>query len=403
MPIVSLTQDEQNAIIKTYLTGLTIDKTAAAHGSYYRMVYNVLKQNKVPIRPRRRYTMNQTYFEKIDSHEKAQVLGFYWADGCLVDKKRHGEMAMLSLGLAAKDIDYMEWIIKQFGATYPIQRYKAKGRDYIKLAISDPKPVADIQKLGIHPRKSLVVGFPTPEQVPDEFIRSFILGVFEGDGCVHLSKLRGDNGVSSGALVQFAATINFNKALQEKFAAIGIDSRIEYPKDMIGKNFCKLNITRLTSVFKLMRWMYSGSSYRMERKWAKFQEFRARYDENENLIETNEWKEKRTKKLAAVRASWTLTDEGRKKMSNSHGKRMRKSFVSFTVKAPDGIIYHANVISDFAREMGMNVGSFHQFVRQRYGMIKHKGWTHPTPEEIKAARANGTLIEKIYRKVPDPV
>jgi hypothetical protein len=389
-----ITKDQMPSVIQDYNSGMSIRQVALKYNSNYGTIRNRLMQYGANIHSRRKYTMNQSFFEKIDSHEKAQILGFYWADGCVLDKTASHYMERLTLVIHVKDLDYMEWIKKQFEATYPIYHIVNKRGEYIRLGITDQKPITDVQRLGLHPRKSLVIGFPSLEQVPAEFIPSFVLGVFEGDGCIHLKK-NGSSG--AGALVQFAATINFNKSLQQILAEKGIESNLEYPKKSMGKNFCSLVIVKKESIFKIMDWMYRGSSFRMMRKWNLFVEFRARYDANGDFIVTPERAEERRIKLAKVRALWVTTDETKRKISDAHKRILHPLSVSFYAKSPDGTIYHANTISDFAREMNVNVGCFHNFVRQRGTCHTYKKWTIPTPAEIESARVAGTLIEKIYR------
>ena len=51
----------------------------------------------------------------------------------------------------------------------------------------------DLIKLGCVPNKSLTVKFPTEEQVPKEFLSSFILGLIDGDGSIGIYKRKVKN------------------------------------------------------------------------------------------------------------------------------------------------------------------------------------------------------------------
>lgn len=386
-----ITSEQKSNMVSDYARGGSMQQVADKHGVSWGTVRNALVAAKASIRKVRKYHMNEAFFERIDSHEKAQILGFYWADGCL-HLRADGQASFLALALNPKDKGYLEWVNQQMNSDYPIREYHHT-RDYVRLSITHHKPLHDIQRLGIFPRKSLVIGFPTAEQVSTEFLNSFVLGVFEGDGCIHLKK----GGGGAGAVAQFAATINFNQSLQQALVERGIESKIEHPAYAKGKNFCKLNITKLDSIFKLWEWMYAGSSYRMERKWILFQELRDRYDKDGVFIETEEWKAARKERLGKVRKSWKATNITKTKMSATRRRILKKSYVSFCAKSPDGTIYQANTISDFAREMGLNVACFHNFVRQRGSYRSYKKWTIPTESEISAARATNTLITKSYR------
>jgi hypothetical protein len=143
--------------------------------------------------------------------------------------------------------------------------------------------------------------------------------------------------------------------------------------------------------------MYEGAGFWMKRKRDLFVEFRNRYDENGEFIWTDEAKERRAKKLAVVRAKWTWTRERRIKMSATQRSHMRKTFRPFYLKDPNGTIFYTNVLMDFIREMGLHMGSFRGFANKAKGMLRYKGWSHPTEEEISSARSTNTLVEKVYR------
>jgi hypothetical protein len=51
----------------------------------------------------RRYELNENYFDVIDSHDKAYILGFLFADGCNNPKKY-----TISISLQEEDKDILE-------------------------------------------------------------------------------------------------------------------------------------------------------------------------------------------------------------------------------------------------------------------------------------------------------
>ena len=52
------------------------------------------------------YNLNETFFEKIDTVQKAWMLGFIAADGCIYE--RDGHQAMLSISVRDYDIEILE-------------------------------------------------------------------------------------------------------------------------------------------------------------------------------------------------------------------------------------------------------------------------------------------------------
>jgi hypothetical protein len=128
------------------------------------------------------YNFNINYFEKIDSHEKAYWLGFLYADGNV-------HKNMMQIGLSKKDVKILKIFRKHLSSNHPFyldnsKGYNKNGKNVIKFCIRSMKFVKDLINLGCIPKKSLVLTFPTVQQVPEEFINSFILGYFDGDGSI---------------------------------------------------------------------------------------------------------------------------------------------------------------------------------------------------------------------------
>lgn len=131
----------------------------------------------------RKYIVNERYFEKIDTEEKAYFLGFLYADGC-----NHKERARITICLQPQDKEILEKFKNQISYSGPILDNKHVGEDsitkYPTLAWCSRKMSEDLIKLGCLPRKSLILKFPTEDQVPEYLIRHFLRGFFDGDGWV---------------------------------------------------------------------------------------------------------------------------------------------------------------------------------------------------------------------------
>lgn len=130
----------------------------------------------------RKYTLNENYFEKIDSPEKAYFLGFLYADGC---NTRSG----LSISLNIEDGYIIERFKRSIGTDRPISTVTFKKENHKpqnSLQITSKKISKDLTNLGCVPAKSLILKFPTEKQVPNHLIHHFIRGYFDGDGCIYL-------------------------------------------------------------------------------------------------------------------------------------------------------------------------------------------------------------------------
>ena len=103
----------------------------------------------------------------------AYILGFVFADGCLVEHKNgyHG------LDITSKDIGHLGLIKKQLRAEHKIGK-KERG---FRIQIRNRDIYNDLLRLGLRPRKSKTVRFP---KIPKKYFFHFIRGLFDGDGSV---------------------------------------------------------------------------------------------------------------------------------------------------------------------------------------------------------------------------
>ena len=137
---------------------------------------------------RRRYgslPLDDGYFERIDTTEKAYWLGFIAADGCVQDKpgKR-----MLSICLSTKDEKHLMKFQNAIGSRHSIYRTHRQTPfgecRSSQLDLSSKKLATDLQRWGIVPRKSKILRAPI---IPSALNSHWVRGYFDGDGSVSLA------------------------------------------------------------------------------------------------------------------------------------------------------------------------------------------------------------------------
>jgi len=103
----------------------------------------------------------------------AYILGFIFADGCLVEHKNgyHG------LDITSKDLQLLKLIKEQLKAEHKIAK---KERGY-HIQIRNRNIYNNLIKLGLIPRKSKIIEFP---KLPKRYFSHFVRGLFDGDGSV---------------------------------------------------------------------------------------------------------------------------------------------------------------------------------------------------------------------------
>jgi hypothetical protein len=132
----------------------------------------ILKENDIHIRmsdeTSKRYTFDETFFEKIDTEEKAYWLGFLYADGYITSPTAQKNQAF-GMNLAIEDKAHVEKFKTSLKATYPIHIYSNawssfdNAQDIARLIITSQKAVNDLKKLGCVEAKTKKLTFPTEE------------------------------------------------------------------------------------------------------------------------------------------------------------------------------------------------------------------------------------------------
>lgn len=122
--------------------------------------------------------MNEKYFSRIDTEEKAYWLGFLTADGNIHTKSNRYS---ISLGLARKDREHLVSFKNALNATTSVRDYLSNNYPCAGFAIYSKEMVQDLARLGIGPRKSMIC---KPAKMPKHLKRHYWRGLVDGDGCI---------------------------------------------------------------------------------------------------------------------------------------------------------------------------------------------------------------------------
>ena len=133
--------------------------------------------------------VNTNYFEKIDSYEKAYFLGFIYADGS-ISSNSNTNQKVFSFVLQLQDRYILENLHKKMNLKTKISIYKNSA----KLHVYDSKLYNDLNNLGVYEDKSHK-DFSIPS-IDKKYLSSFILGYFDGDGCITIKQNKTCGGVN---------------------------------------------------------------------------------------------------------------------------------------------------------------------------------------------------------------
>ena len=211
-----------------------------------------IRKNGGITNPHGKNKVNSTIFNIIDTEEKAYWLGFLYADGCVYDKNN------ISLELGLKDKTHLEKFNKFIGRDKQIKEDHFRVRCMFK----DSQIYTDLNNLGVVPRKSLILTFPTKEKIPNNLVKHFIRGYIDGDGSIYLS--------NNNIFVSVLGTKEFLVSLIEN---IDLPKRTLYKNNKNNDSNCWFFQYSGKNAIKLIKYLYTDSTIYLERKYKKYLDF----------------------------------------------------------------------------------------------------------------------------------
>ena len=271
-PVVQIDKD---LVIQLYKNKQSVEKIAKKLKTTPWKIKSILIKNNIAIRSTkdyRPYHLNDSFFENIDTHEKASILGFLFADG--YNNEKEGK---IRIGLHKKDIDYLYIIndIIQPDKKRPISfthspKFKnikdqnRKNRNIACLSIYCKKISVDLSKLGCKQAKSLTARFPDLNSI---FMPSFALGYFDGDGSISFYQDK-EKGYKRNYQVNLCVSDNFGMKIKEI-----LEKNLSIHTCLIKKGkISSISISGNNQVRKFMDWIYKDSPVKLKRKYAIYLE-----------------------------------------------------------------------------------------------------------------------------------
>lgn len=208
----------------------------------------------------KRYTLNETFFDAIDTEEKAYFLGLLGSDGWIDKRGRIG------LGLSGEEDVYLlkrlATVIGFSGPIYSSQPAYPGSKRHYKISITNAHMSAALVRHGIVNQKSLIYEFPTGLR-PD-LVRHYVRGYVDGDGSVSIKQ-------SGDVLVGVTSSRRFVKALAVCIHDhLGLQPHVERFVPPRNQESGNLKIGGNLVVFQFLDWIYRDATIFMARKEAKY-------------------------------------------------------------------------------------------------------------------------------------
>lgn len=216
----------------------------------------------------------EDYFTKIDTQEKAYILGFIAADGSVTGKE-------IKIDLKDVDEDILIKIQKEIGHTNNLSHYTNKGIKFknnnkiynckiARLVIHSERMVEDLKQYGIVNCKSNILDIKI-DKIPKDFVFGFLRGYFDGDGCLSFSEEKR----------YVNLTFTSSTAMIEKLKQIIYENC-----DIKGKLFIQHrhenNLSNATlichnkkDVMIILNFMYNSPTIYLNRKYEKVKQFKS--------------------------------------------------------------------------------------------------------------------------------
>jgi len=263
--ISKFTDAELTKILQLYNSNMKAQDIADKFNICLASFYKLLNKQNINLRgPRKYYTIDNHYFDVINTERKAYWLGFLYADGYNNEQKGY-----VALSLAEIDKEILIKFNQDIQSTRPLLRIKPAGPNsqaQYRAVISDKHFCKSLNNLGCHQNKTFTIQFPTEKQVPKHLLRHFLRGCWDGDGCFTIDKNRRK---SSKFYAELVSTLDFCITLQSFLKDLGIRSSI---KQRRGKTTTTrtLKICSKYSSLRFLEFLYQDATVFLKRKYDKW-------------------------------------------------------------------------------------------------------------------------------------
>ncbi len=206
---------------------------------------------------KRKYVVNDHFFQVIDSPEKAYIFGFICGDGSNDSKRRTMEIC-----LNVRDAPLLQRINDFIQPTRPLNFCDrgSKGA-FCRMRVCSQSISDDLTKWGCVPRKTLVITWP--EWLDQALWSSFLRGMWDSDGTIGLD--------SAELMTTTSCAIRIKEILK---SLLGVNFTLYQVKRKDGSlsGVTKMGIGGRNVTRKFLNWLYEDSNpiIRLERKYLKY-------------------------------------------------------------------------------------------------------------------------------------
>jgi len=269
-----ISDQEVETIFEMYKEGKKVSDIAKAFGVTNSTIYTRLTRRFGPLGKeravnKRKYSVDESFFEVIDTPDKAYVMGWFFSDG-----SNSVSPNVAKIDVAKDSLDILEKIKEAIGSNARIIPMKNSANSYAgenaqmlyRLGIYNKKVSKQIAALGICGNMTYTRTWP--EWLTEDLEPHFIRGLIDGDGCISISN-------KNGFAIGYWGTEMMCDGLSKVLSKIGVEH--SHRTDKKGHHF--IRITKQAECIKFADYIYKDSTIHLARKFGKYQTMKAIRDE----------------------------------------------------------------------------------------------------------------------------
>ena len=257
-------------IVERYKNGESTVTIGKYYGVSHKTIARILETHGVNRigNGRRKYALNEHYFDVIDTQEKAYILGFLFADGSNQLPKK-----TISMSLQEEDKYILEWMRNEIESERPLEfiDYSNKHdfgytyKNQYRLLMFSAHMGKVLQSYGMVQRKSYNLDFPSC--ISDKLMSHFIRGYFDGNGSITVKQNTfGNYDISNFSLT---STFDFCTGLQ-KYLKNNLNITV-YLYEASNHNGITYYMRSCSyDKYTIFNWMYKGATCYLKRKYYKY-------------------------------------------------------------------------------------------------------------------------------------
>lgn len=221
---------------------------------------------------RTKKTCKRDFFNVIDTEEKAYWLGFIFADGYISYSEKNMKKGQLAttyctgIKLKWSDREHLKKFNKAISGNYKVFKeinhpdgFRKQTTEAAKILVYSQQMYDDLNKY-FDRDKTYTAKFP---DIPENLMRHFIRGYFDGDGCFTFTDRTFD--------VEFlGASKDFHEGLKNILCEYGFNFTCEIKTNQYETDMYHIHINRNQDRCKFLDWIYEDCNIYLDRKYEKY-------------------------------------------------------------------------------------------------------------------------------------